>query len=213
MRFHLFRHPGTASGDAVDLLDEEREVLGQLLDRWSHSGATPASPQTAVDDNWAHGTIGKLIIEHCALRLAAEAEVARVLGRHGEADLAAALQADAAAIQPIVERMDEISRGVEPMSLATSEDFAEEVDALATRFGSSDPVDPDRLREAVEPFRQEIATEDYVRRHAPTHPSGRRHRAPLVRLQTMYDRLRGVPRAQSTTADRKLTSMYDREIS
>lgn len=212
MRFHLFRHAGTSDGDAVDLLDDEMEVLHQLIAGWSNTGATPASPQTAVDDNWERGTIGKLLIEHCAVRLAAQAEVARVLGQHGADDLAAALRADVVATQCIVERMDKISRGVEPMSLATSQEFADEVEALRRQLATLAATDVQRVQAVVEPFRQEIASEDYVRRHAPTHPSGHWHRSPLVRLQTMYDRLRGVPRAQSTTADRTLTSMYDKEV-
>lgn len=213
MRFHLFRHPGTGSGDAVDLFGEEMDVLAQLLDGWERAGASPESPQTAVDDNWERGTIAKLLIEHCAVRLAAEAEVARVLAAHGEADLADALRSDVDVTGRIVDRMNEISRGVEPMSLATSEDFAELVGGLREHVGSSKVPDAGRIRDAVGPFRGEIAGEDYVRRHAPTHPSRHWHRAPLVRLHTIYDRLRGVPWAQSTTADRDLTSMYDKEVS
>lgn len=213
MRFHLFRHPGTGSGDAVDLLDDEVEVMRQLLDAWEASGATPASPRTAVDDNWERGTLGKLLIEHCAVRLAAQAEIVRVLGGHGIDELADELRRDLVATQRIVERMNEISRGVEPLALAASEDFASEVAELGQRFGALETsTDVRRVDAAVRPFRQEIASEDYVRRHAPTHPSGHRRRPGLTRLQTMYDRLRGVPWAQSTTADRKLTSMYDKEV-
>lgn len=212
MRFHLFRHPGTGTGDALDLLEEEEGVLHQLLDRWISSGATPASPQTAVDDNWQRGTVAKLIIEHCAVRLAAEMSIARVAGAHGLDALAEALRRDVSATHRIVDRMTEMSRGVEPISLAASTDFAAEVDALRSRLDGPEAPDMQELRRAVEGFRAEIADENYVRRHAPTHPPGHRHAAPLLRLQSMYDRLRGVPWAQSTTADRTLTAKYDKEV-
>lgn len=212
MRFHLLRHPGTGSGDAVDLFDAEVSVMRQLLDRWVSSGATPASPQTAVNDNWERGTIAKLIIEHCAVRLAAEMEAARAASAHGSSALADALHADVVATHRIVDRMTEISRGVEPVSLATSTDFAGEVEALRQRVDGHEAPDPQELRAAVQPFRAEIADENYVRRHAPTHPPGGRHSGPLLRLQSMYDRLRGVPWAQSTTADRTLAAKYDKEV-
>jgi hypothetical protein len=99
------------------------------------------------------------------------------------------------------------------MSLAISADFAGEVDELRRQFAEFTANDVSHLVKVVDPFRQDLASEDHVRRHAPTHPSGHWRWSPLVRLQTMVDRLRGIPRAQSTTADRTLTSMYDKEVS
>ncbi|HVX23440.1 MAG TPA: hypothetical protein VHB02_19010 [Acidimicrobiales bacterium] len=212
-RFHLLRHGGTGPGDSLDLLAAERDALDRLLGEWSATRPGVHAPATAVVTKWDHGTLGKLLLERSAVWLAAREDVARALDRAGQEAAVGDLRGDAGELRSIVDRMDRASRGVQPISLAVSPEFDEAVSRLGQQVasGALRPAAVAEAGRAVGPFRADLRSASFVRRHAPTHP-GRGRRRPLSeRLHTALDRLRGLPWAESPLADRAIAQRYDQE--
>lgn len=179
--------------DALDLLAHEDQLLGTLLARW-HAGDAENTPDgNAVTENWDQGTVGKLLLEHGAVRLAAAHEVRDALGSAGHGDLARQVGNGCTALGAALDQMDQLSRGVNGVALASTAGFPGAVDALAHALPSS-PLPFAEIRRALGD--RALHRPAFVRAHAPTHPGPPRwydHVAPLVRLHTVYDRLRGFP--------------------
>jgi len=213
VRFHLFRHGGVGAGDSLDVLLCERDALERLMAEWTATRPGLHAPGTAVITKWDHGTFGKLLLEHGAVCLAAEADVAEALARAGQHAAAEELRREADELRSIVNQMNRASRGVQPMSLAISPDFDDAVGRLGEQMaaGALRPAVVVELGTAVEPFRAELHTARYIRSHAPTHSAGPHHHPLLGRLHTAHDRLRGMPWAESPSADRTVTRHYDQE--
>jgi len=201
----------TAPGDVLDLFDRESDMLSRLFEAWN--ATDPSQAQKPARAAWDHGTVGKLFVEHGAVHLAAEEEIARVL--HGvDAELAAALRAHADRGRGFLDRLDEQARGVPPIQLATLE-FAETVSQFRAHLhgngGEPTPFSLSQLADALGKNRQNLRSVSYVRKHAPTHPGTRRwfHRlSGTVRVQARYDRLRDFPRADSGISDKTLAEHY-----
>jgi hypothetical protein len=213
-RKSLLRRPArqqkTAPSDVLELFDQEDDTLSRLFEAWDET--EPSHARKAVPAAWDHGTVGKLFVEHGALYLAAEEEIARVLHQVG-ADLATALSAHADRGRGLLDRLDEQARGVPPVQLATPE-FAETVSQFRCHLrgeGGEAPFGIPQIAAALGEHRKLLRNVAYVRKHAPTHPGARRwfHRfSGAVRFQAGYDRLRDFPRADSGIFDRKLTEHY-----
>jgi len=203
-------HDKPTPGDVVELFDLEDEILRNLFDAWD--ATEPPHTREAVPAAWDHGTVGKLFVDHGALYLAAEEEIARALD-HGDADLAASLRAHADRGRGLLVRLDEQARGVPPVELVTPE-FAETVSQFRCHVcgeRGERPFAGPQLAAALGEHREELRSVAYVRKHAPTHPGRRRwfHRfSSAVRFQAGYDRLRDFPRADSGVSDRKLAEHY-----
>lgn len=73
---HVTQHGSSPDGDALDLWEAQDKLLLQLFDQWD----SPSISQ------WDHGTIGKLLLEHAAVREGAVEAVAAALGRLGDDD-------------------------------------------------------------------------------------------------------------------------------
>jgi|GEM_PF-4423862 len=212
MRFHLLRHGGAAEGDALDVLERETGILRELLDEWSATRPGGDDP-TAVSVKWDHGTVGKLLLERAAVSLAAGEDVVRALEGVGHTEAAVGLGSRMDALRSVLDEMDRHSRGVQPMSLALSPAFDEAVQRLQelVRSMPADPDDVDRVDHLLGRRRQALHEVAYLRRHAPTHPGPKAHSALVTRWQTVYDRLRGIPWAESPLAHEKVTKHYDQE--
>jgi hypothetical protein len=174
----------------------------------------------AVKAKWDHGTIGKLLLEHTAVWLAAEEDVSRVLRLAGHGEQAEVLDHRHELVRPLLDRMAEISRGVQPISLAISPDFVEPVEqlreVLADELGSARrTASTSRIATLLGEHLHDLRSAKFIRKHAPAHP-GRHHwldHVPgVVRTHSVFDRLRGFPWGESSLGDRKLAREYDREI-
>jgi len=187
----------TRDPDALDLLNSEDQMLALLLEHW-HAGDDGTGPEDhAVTGNWDQGTVAKLLLEHGAVRLAAAEEVCSALESSGRTTLACRVGDGNDALRAALDRMDELARGVNGVSLATTPGLSDAVDGLERALPRSTlPVD--EIRTAI--GGDELHAPAYVRTHAPTHPGRPRwydRVPPIVRLHTAYDRLRGFPWAKS----------------
>ncbi len=78
-RPHFTQHGTRTSGDALDVFVEETALLRQLFAKWNTTTPDRTMGGGAVTAKWDHGTVGKLLLEHAAVRLAAGEDIARVL--------------------------------------------------------------------------------------------------------------------------------------
>src|SRR6185437_14119844 len=131
-RFHYTEHGTRRRGDALHLFEEQTILLEQLIGEWKRTVPRETRAENAFEAKWDHGTVGKLLLEHCAVRLAASCEIVRVLRTSGQDEIAQELDAENQAVRPIVVRMYDSGRGVQPISLAITPDFIEAVDDLET---------------------------------------------------------------------------------
>ncbi|MGH9920573.1 MAG: hypothetical protein ACRD6W_17105 [Nitrososphaerales archaeon] len=197
---------------------EESDLLRSGFDEWESTASTGTKRQ-AVEANWDHGTIGKLLVEHGPLRLAAKEDIVRALREAGRDELALQLSESIGAIRGALDQMYENGRGVQPIALATTPGFIKAVDEfyslLRTELDAeSETAIIERLSEALGAARNNLRSARFISKHAPSHPGPPRWYSRigfLVRLHTAYDRFRGYPGAESSLGDRKLARRYDRE--
>jgi hypothetical protein len=215
---HLTQHGTRRTGDALDLMLEQNEVLRALFVQWSRIEVTPSDPVQAVPANWDRGTVGKLILEHAAVWFAARQDLARVLHDIGATDAADQLADSSGQLRRLLDRLHDVSAGVQPMSLATGPGFVvlieEFRDSLRNPLAEEMAWGP-RLERLLGDDRGRLRRAKFLRKHAPTHPGRRswREKVPvLTRLHTIYDRLRGIPWAENDPqANTRLARRYDRE--
>ncbi len=222
MKFpHFTQHGTRISGDALDLFGDETALLGELFSRWRETTPDRSMGDDVVPAKWDHGTIGKLLLEHSAVRLAASEDVARVLVESGKPSEASLLTEENEAVRPLLDQMYDSARGVQPISLAITPGFIEPVTALFDiLLPTLGPAQLSRtmtsLTGAIGSERHRLHSAKYIRKHAPAHPGppGRWFdQIPvLLRVRAAEDRLRGFPWGESALGDRKLARRYDREI-
>jgi hypothetical protein len=216
-RFHITRHVTSSRGDALDLFRTESSLMMELFQQWEKTSPTDKSADDAVVAKWDHGTVGKLLIEHAALRLAAAEEVARVVREVGYAEMADRLSHSCEVTRPIIDRMYDSGRGLQPISLAITPEFLTAVDELRGVLGDGfdDESAMEALAAALGTGRGALRRASYITRHAPARPKASgwlsRHLPLVVRVRTVLDRLAGFPWAESSLADRKLARRYERE--
>lgn len=218
--FHVTQHGTQVHGDAVDVFEKESELLRELLAKWNTTTPSRTMGGNAVPAKWDHGTIGKLLLEHTAVRLAASEDIERVLGDMGRVQERRQLEQTSCRIRPILDQMYDNSHGIQPISLAITPGFVEAVEQLqeVLRAELSQGVGCQSRNELVTALgskRSRLRSAKYIRKHALAHPGPSRRwydRVPfLLRIHAAEDRLRGFPWAESSLAHRKLAQRYDRE--
>jgi hypothetical protein len=206
----------------LDLFDQESKVLRDLFAEWARTRpeAVDADRGQQAAARWDNGTLGKLVLEHGSVRLGAGQEIARVLRHGGNGEAARALSENDESCRRLLDRLDEMSRGVNPVSLAASTDYTAAIEELYQLLqpeleGPATAVSPGQLAKALGDARADLRTADYVRKHAPSHPGPARwyDGVPLLlRLRTAYDRSRGFPWAESAPlASTEVAARYDQE--
>jgi hypothetical protein len=219
-RRHVTSHGSSKRGDSLDLLREQDDVLRALFATWDAVDPTGEPTARAVPDAWDRGTVGKLILEHSAVRRAAKADIARVLRHTGRPDLADLLEGRAVAARTLLDRLDERSRGVQPIGMSADASFVDAVDELRQLWDGELRSEPDynleEVAAALGGHRAKLRSARFITKHAPTHPAPQRrwyHRIRiLVRLHAGYDRLRGFPWAESgPLSDTKMAERFDRD--
>jgi hypothetical protein len=213
-RFHLTRHGSGPGGDAFDLFVAETTLIGDLFQEWEKTVPGPKLGEDVVVAKWDHGTVGKLLIEHASLRLAAGEEVSRLVRDIGDVGVAERLEKNIEVTRPIIDHMYDSGRGIQPMSLAITPEFVTAVDELngVLRCELDDEAVLQAVAEILAPRRNELRSARYISRHAPARPQavgtwGRRFPF-VVRMRTAIDRLAGFPWAESSLADRKLAERF-----
>lgn len=194
--------------DSLAFLATQDRILVRILQGWD--AATPGpdvdGTPTVVRAGYERGTYGKLLIQHVALRVAAKADIARVLYAAGLDGLADDLTRHLPRVRGILDRLDETARGVEAVGVAASSQFAGAVGELAALIRADLDLEPERsvprIAAALGDQRAKLHSARWVQHHAPTHPSPEERWyeriSPLVRVQAGYDRLRGFPGADSS---------------
>ncbi len=218
---HITQHGSRTTGDALDLFVDETALLEDLFNAWKATTPDRSMGDKVVSVKWDHGTVGKLLLEHTAVRLAASEDVARVLSEEGRDLVASFLTDENKAVRPLLDQMYDSARGVQPISVAITPGFVEPVDALMELLGPNLGHAPlnrtlSILVAALGSERSRLRSARFIRKHAPAHPGppGRWYdRIPiLLRLRAAEDRLRGFPWGESSLGDRKLARRYDHEI-
>ena len=120
---HFTQHGSRTTGDALDLFADETVLLQKLSVNWSSTTPDPSMGEKVVTAKWDHGTIGKLVLEHTAVRLAASEDVARVLAEEGRDAVATLLTVENQAVRPLLDQMYDSARGVQPIYVATTSEF------------------------------------------------------------------------------------------
>lgn len=193
--------------DSLAALAEQDRLLIEILSGWDATTPPPDvdDTRTMVRAAFKRGTFGKLLIEHAAVRVAAKTDVARVLHDIGSDALADDLVRHLREVCGILDRLDELARGVDAMGVAASVAFAGAVGELAALMRADLDTEPvgiiPRIEAALGDHRGRLHSARWARHHAPTHPATTKRwysRIPvLVRLQARYDHLRGFPWARS----------------
>lgn len=194
------RNPTTQSpvgrdGTALDQLEYEDRALVHILDEFE-----------AQTERLQHGMLGRLFVEHLAVRQAAREAVAVALEQlPTAADLAERMDIGLKERRQELARLDELARGVQPINLNQGQDFDGTLAPVAAAVRAEISID---LTDLLPALRQRVPAEQLnellpsarrVRHHAPTHPhpaGRRRHEGfkPIVRLHALYDWLRDFPR-------------------
>ena len=213
------RRDGEARQDSLDLIRREDHLLEDLFADWNHGAPdSDASNGDVVVRDWKRGTIGKLILEHAAVRLAAKADVMFVLQRNGRTEIAGAFGQHAIEARRVIDQLDRYSRGISALDLRYSDEFSDGIEDLCRiwrgELRSESEYSLDHVATTLGTNRSQLRTARFVKRHAPVHPALRArwyHRlAPVLWLHTLYDRFRGFPSSDSATfSDRWLAQRYE----
>lgn len=176
------------SWNALDQLEYEDRTLRKLLDTFAERHG----------DRVEHGVVGKVLIEHLAVRLAAREAIVRALGDSSRPEVDG-LRRNTMENREVLAHLEEMARGVQPINLNQGQDFDAAVAEHAEQMRRQ--IDQE-LNEALPALRRDgegrLRSGSYVRHHAPTHPNPHHRRwyervPPLVRLHAIYDRYRGFP--------------------
>ncbi len=209
---HTSQHGSSPDGDALDLWESQDKLLLDLFAEW----------ESDSNGRWERGTIGKLLLEHAAVREGVITDIAAGLTGLGDETGADDLMADSLERRKILDQLDGESSGREPAAINANASFAEAATALRSRLGKDITRD---LTDTIPRLRQSIDEEAraeafhsarYVRKHAPSHPNPKirwyNQLAGIKRLHTVYDRLRGFPWPESKPImDEELANKYDQE--
>jgi hypothetical protein len=198
--------------DSLGRFETEGERVRQLIAKWQQYGL-PSEQTKEVTVAYERGTIAKLLLEHAAIRLAAERDIEQALRRRGEVELADRIDADAAGTSQVLDALDETMRGVQPVVVGSSSVVGSYVEQLAERMDFDERSAVTTLLTAADRPHAGLHSDRFVRRHAPTHPVSDTHSfarlRPLLWLRARYDRLRGYPWAEDTPyADPKIDKRY-----
>ena len=132
---HFTQHGSRTTGDTLDLFGDETALLEKLFINWRSTTPDRSMGDNVVTAKWDHGTIGKLVLEHTAVRLAASEDVTRVLVESGKVSEASSLTEENEAVRPLLDQMYDSARGVQPISVAITPSFIEAMSDLFDLLG------------------------------------------------------------------------------
>lgn len=174
--------------DSLAIVAEQDRQLIEIFTGWDATTPGPDLDDTGtpVRSAYKRGAYGKLLIEHAALRIAAQRDVARASCDNGCADLADEFLRRMAEVHRLVDRLDELARVLL------------------------------RICAALGSQRSELHGGHWARRHAPTHPAPRARwytrGSMLLRSRARYNHLRGFPWAESAPmGDSKVADSFATE--
>ena len=217
---HGTAHGARAGGDSLSLYGEEKELLLSAFAEWDGTRLDkgPDPGQSVAAEKYDNGTIGKLVLEHTALFVAAVRDLRTGLSAAGRHDLEQALGELVEQVAPRLGRVDELARGTAPVSLAGNADFVEALTQLRVVLQPALLGLPgaEELGQALGERRRDLRSLRWLRKHAPTAfvPGRWYDRVPLLlRLHTALDRGRGFPWAESRPmSSPQVADRYDRQV-
>lgn len=192
---------GDQPDDALTLLEQEDRRLSELFEEFERTAG-----QSGVEARDAHGQAGKLLVRHLAIWESAREHVATALGEGTDGELAPIAERLCSGNEErrrLLDRVEQLNRGIEPINLNAGQDFDAAMEPLRRHVTGEIRWDLDealpRLRAGLsQDARQDFPSAHYITRHAPTSPTAERRRwyeksAFLARLRTVYDHLRDYP--------------------
>ena len=206
----MTKQPQT-SGNALDLLEEEDLKLRQLFSRMR------LKQGSSVEERADYGDTAKATIRHLATREAALVELTKATEHDsGLQGIAQRFERSMHEHRPHIDRVEQMSRGVQGINLRVGQDFDGEMQNLMQIIGTEIEWEASEALPAIKgsPSRpqldDELKSARHVAKHAPTNldPAGPRwrERAPVVsRIITLYDRLRDFPRGSGGQRPRSRT--------
>ena len=192
--------------DSLDVLEAEAAQLRRIFDAYHSDGEVrpERAGRVSIEEAYERGTLIKLAVEHGAIYLAAARDVVCGLRRSGKRSLAERLDRKAGRFCDSLDCLEEVSRGVQPVTLGSSSAAAEYMLRLASEVVVGHPPVARVVaesRSALERRGCRLHSEHYVRRHAPVHPVGTTSSwmrlRPVLWVRARYDRLRGFPWAEN----------------
>ena len=105
------QHGSRTTGDALELFADETTLIDELSNAWKVTTPDRSMGDKVVTAKWDHGTIGKLLLEHTAVRLAASEDLARALSEGGRDAVASQLVDENKAVRPLLDQMYDSARG------------------------------------------------------------------------------------------------------
>ncbi len=205
--------------DSLDLLIEEDRALADILQDWQAAAVSTRDRGKAVSRAWDRGTLGMLLIEHAAIRLAAQEDVGRVLRDLGQVHLADQLTVHTPGVRLLLDRLYDLARGLSARDLAMSQPFLTAVEELRQLIGADASSAPDELgkvRDALGESRNQLRASAFVAKRSPTHPGSSKawyDRVPfLAYLHARFDRMDSYPGPHTPNqADTALNDKYEPE--
>jgi hypothetical protein len=213
-----FLHRGARHRDSLDVLMAAEDKLGALKVQWDKNDPDDLPPEKVAIPAYERGNVVKLLLEHGALRVAAQRDVVEALRRRRQSQLADQVDVDSRAVRKLLDWLEEESRGVQPVSLGAARVVADYAGKLLGFFGPDELLERRVLLSQVRQIlgrhsSSGLRSEHFIDRHAPVHPApepqGFKVARPLLWLRARWDRLRGFPWAENSPfGDPKLDRRY-----
>ena len=196
MSFRSRRH----GDDAVDLLESEDRFIKDVFARLA------TTEGLSVKQRSEHGNLGKQLVRRMAVREAARDHITEVLLRTWLVEIGERLHQGLSVRRAAMDNVEEMSRGIQGISLNMGQDFDGAVESLRAIVG---PEIDWELTDAIPLIRRSFSREerqarfrpaDSLRKHAPTNlspdgPNWYEHANLISRLIAARDHLRDYPRA------------------
>jgi hypothetical protein len=193
--------------DALGVVAVQDEIIRDLVAKW-RSATEQLREADDVDVRWQRGSAVKLLLQHLAVRESAKEALAGRLREVDRDDLAAAVDGDGVGRRTAIDRLDELARGHEAITLNTP-DIDGVVEGLAAIF---DPERPEEIETLLPeaagilgaPGERGLPTARHVRTHSVTHPSPvprwYDRIGPIKAIRALYDHLRASPSGGTSPA-------------
>jgi hypothetical protein len=187
------------SGDALDTLTQQDDLVDQLLDAWRVATRQLEDHDDVVIRS-QRGSDVKLLLQHLAVREASIDAIEQRLREIGEEDLAHRLEAQGVARREAIGRLDHLIRGRAAMTVNNAEVSLAVID-LGTILDRERAGRVELLAGVSAalglPEQRGLPSARRVRTHSPTVPSPvprwYDRIGPLKAARALYDHLRGTP--------------------
>ena len=189
------------SGDALDSLELQDEIIRDLYRQWDH-GRAQLEHGDSVNVRWEKGSAAKLVLQHVAVRESAKEAVAGRLREINEHALADRMEGEGVFRRRAIDRCDELIRGHQAITVNGVEIDTAMADlegiVLGELAGELREIVPEAKPVLGSSGERGLPSARHIRTHSTTHPSPEARWydkvGPFKALRALYDHLRTSPR-------------------